>query len=142
MYELLQLNSMVNARVYRIYEGELNSKISENRDVIEYPLSMLWRHRRAFTRKLRGFEPTIVITRIIFKLNSWYFLMTSTIVLLKLLMFSNNSLRVTVLSLWRPKDWKNGFVIHEICKLISIKSLIFRFRHRNFMLSLNCAMLK
>ena len=27
--------------------------MAENRDVIEYPLSMLWRHRRAFTTKLK-----------------------------------------------------------------------------------------
>ena len=73
----------------------------ENRDVIEYQLAMLWRHGRAFTRKLTGYETTIVITRTILKLNSWDFLITSTIVWLKLLMSCNNSLRVTVLSLWR-----------------------------------------
>ena len=106
--------------------------MAANHDVIEYPLAMLWRHRRAFTRKLTGFETTIVITRTILKLNSWDFLMTSTILLLKLLMSSNNSLRVTVLSLWRSKDRKNRFVINEMCKLISIKSLIFRFCHQKF----------
>ena len=31
-----------------------------------------------------------------------------------LLMFGNNSLRVTVLSLWRSKDRRNRFVINEI----------------------------
>ena len=56
--------------------------------------------------------------------------------------YSNNSLWVAVLSLCRWKDRKNRFVIYEICKLIRIKSLIFRFRHRNLMFSLNCAMLK
>ena len=90
-------------RVYRIWEGELNRKMAANRDVIEYPLAMLWRHKWTFTRKLRGFETTIVITSTILKLNSRAFLMTSTILLLKLLMFRNNSLRVTVLSLWRSK---------------------------------------
>ena len=109
----------------RIYEGGINSKMAENRDLIEYPLAMLWRHRRAFTRKLTGFETTIVITRTILKLNSWNFLMTSTIVLLKLLMSCNNSLRFTVLSLWRSKDRTNRFVINEIWKLMSIKLLIF-----------------
>ena len=117
--------------------------MAANRDVIEYPLTMLWRYNAlAFTRKLTGYETTIVITLTILKLNSWDFLMTSTIFLLKLLMSCNNSLRGTVLSLWRSKDQKNCFVIDDICKLISIKSLIFRFRHRNWMLSLNCAMLK
>ena len=92
-------------------------------------------------KKLTGFETTIVITRTILKLNSWDFLMTSTILLLKF-MSSNNSLRVTVLSLGRSKDGNNRFVINEMCKLINFKSLIFRFRHRNLMLSLNYAMLK
>ena len=69
---------------------------------------------RAFTRKLPGFETTIVITRTILKLNSWDFLMISTNVLLKLLMSCNNSLKVTVLSLWRLKDRKNRYVINEI----------------------------
>ena len=67
--------------------------------------------------------------------------MTSTILLLKLLMYSNNSLRVTVLSLCRSKDRKNRFVINEICELINT-SLIFRFRHRNLMLPLKFDMLK
>ena len=111
--------------------------MAKNRDVIEYPLAMLWRHRWAFTRKLRGFETTIVITRTILKLNSWDFLMTSTIVLLKLLMSCNNSLRVTVMSLWRSKYRKNRFVINEIWKLISIKLLIFRLDKGNLMLSIN-----
>ena len=74
--------------------------------VIECQLAMLWRHRRAFTRKLTGFETTIVITLTILKLNSWDFLITSTILFLKLLVFCNNSLRVTVFSLWRSKDRK------------------------------------
>ena len=116
--------------------------MAANRDVIEYLLAMLWRHKKQFTWKLTGFETALVITRTILKIISWDYLMTSTILLLKLLMYSNNSLRVTVLSLWRSKDRKNRFVINEICKLISIKSLIFMFRHRNLMLSLNCAMLK
>ena len=85
------------------YEGGLNSKMAANSDVIEYPLAMLWRHRPAFTIKLTGFETTIVITRTILTLNSWNFLITSIILLLKLLMSCNNSLRVTVLSLWRSK---------------------------------------
>ena len=58
---------------------------------IEYQLAMLWRHRRAFTRKFTGFETTIVITCTILKLNLWDFLMTSTIVLLKLLISCKNS---------------------------------------------------
>ena len=89
-------------------------KMAANRNVIEYPLAMLWRHRRAFTRKITGFETTIVITRTILKLNSWDFLMTSTILLLKLLMSSNNSLWVTVLSLRLSKDRKNRFVINDM----------------------------
>ena len=113
--------------------------MAENGDVIEYLLTMLWRHRRAFTRKLTGFETTIAITRIILKLNSWDFRMTWTIVLLKLLMSSNSSLWVTVSSLWRSKDQRIRFIIGEIWKLI--KSLILRFRHRNLMLSLNYAMM-
>ena len=116
--------------------------MAENRDVIEYPLAVLWRHRRAFTRKLTGFETTIVITRTILKLNSWDFLTTSRIVLLKLLMSCNNSLMAIVLSLWRSKDRKNRFVTNEIWKLISIKSLIFTFHKGNLMLSINGAMLK
>ena len=67
---------------------------------------------------------------------------TSNILSRKLLMLSSNSLNFTVLSLWRPKERKNGFVINEICKLISIKSLILRLGHRNLMLSVNFAMLK
>ena len=103
----------------------------------EYQLAMLWRHRRAFTWKLTGFETTIVITRIILKLNLWDFLMTSTIALLKMLISCNNSLRVSVLSLWRSKDRKNHFVINEIWKLIIIKLLIFRFHKGNLIISIN-----
>ena len=97
---------------------------------------------RAFTRKLTGFETTIVIIRTILRLKSRDFLMTSTIVLLKLMMSCNNSLRVSVLSLWRSKDRKNRFVINEIWKLISIKLLIFKFHKRNFMSWINGAMPK
>ena len=57
-------------------------------------------------------------------------------------MFGNNSLRVTVLSQWRSKERNNRFVFNEIRKLISIKLLIFMFDKRNFMLSINAAMLK
>ena len=113
--------------------------MAENRDDIEYQLAMLWRHRWTFTRKLTGFDTTIVITLTILKLNSWNFLLTSTIVLLKLLISCNNSLWVTVLSLWRSKDRKNLFVINEIWKLISIKLLIFRFHKVNLLLSINDA---
>ena len=74
------------------------------------------------------------------KLNSWYFLMILAILSLNLLMVSKNLLRVTVLSLWRSIDRKNRFVINEICKLISIISLISRIRHRNLTWSLNRAM--
>ena len=86
-------------------------------------------------RKLMGLETSIVI-RTILKLNSWDFLMTSTILLLN---FSTELLATIHLELlfchWWSKDRKNGFVINKICKLISIKSLIFGFRHRNLMLS-------
>ena len=57
-------------------------------------------------------------------------------------MFGNNSLRVTVLSLWPSKERNNRFVFNEIRKLINIKLLVFRFDKRNFMLSINAAMLK
>ena len=111
-----------------------------------------WRHlvsavnaltsQASIYKKTNGIQTTIVTTHTILKLISWDFLMTSTILLLKLLMSCNNLLKVTVLSLWRSKDRKNRFVINEIYKLISVKSLILRFRHRSFMLSLNCAVLK
>ena len=104
---------------------------------------MLWRHWRAFTRKLTGYETTIVITRTILKLNPWDFLMTSTIVLLKLLMPNNKSLRVTILSRRRSKDRKNCFIINEIWKLLIInKLLIFRFYIKYLTLSINGEMLK
>ena len=95
-----------------------------NRDVVEYQLVMFWRHLSAFQKKINWIRDVYVITLEILKLNSWAFLMTSTILLLKLLMFSNNSLRTTVLSLWRSNDRKNCFVINEIWKLISIKGFI------------------
>ena len=69
-------------------------------------------------------------------------LMESTILLLKLLIPSNNSLKVTVLWLWRSKDRKIRFVINEIYQLISIKLFIFRFHKGNLMLSINGDMLK
>ena len=71
---------------------------------------------RAFTRKLTGFETTIVITRTFVKINWWDFPMTSTIVLLKLSMSCNNSLKVTVLSLWLSKDEKIVSLLNEINK--------------------------
>ena len=52
-------------------------------------------------------------------------------------MFGNNSLRVTVLSLWQSKERNNRFGFNEIRKLISIKLLIFKFEKRNLMLSIN-----
>ena len=55
--------------------------MTENRDVIEYHLAMLWRHWRAFARKLKGFERTTVITRTILNLENYcmtFFLMTAS----------------------------------------------------------------
>ena len=66
----------------------------------------------------------------------------SNILLRNLLMIGNNSLRVTVLSLWRSKERNNSLVVNEIWKLICIQLLIFRFDKGNFMLSINAAMLK
>ena len=53
---------IVWTRVYRIREGGLNSKMAANRDVIEYPLAMLWRHRPSIHKKINGIQTTIVIT--------------------------------------------------------------------------------
>ena len=66
----------------------------------------------------------------------------NNILLRNLLMFSNNLLRVTVLSLPRSKEQNNRFVFNEIWKFISIKLLIFRFDKGNLMLSINAVMLK
>ena len=82
----------------RVYSG-LNSKMAANRDVIEYPLAMLWRHWRAFPKKINGIRDVY--------LNSSNFetklirlsVDIHTILSLKLLMFNNNSVRATVLSL-------------------------------------------
>ena len=122
---VVRLKNIKNSRKYYIridpyrdslYKKVDSSKMVGSRDVIEYPLAMLWRHRRAFTRKLTGWETIILITRTILKLNSWDFLRTTIILLLKLLMLSNNSLMVTVLSVRRSKDRKNSFVINLMWK--------------------------
>ena len=42
--------------MYRIQEGGLKSRVEANRDVIEYPLSMLRRHWRAFHKKINGIQ--------------------------------------------------------------------------------------
>ena len=41
-------------RVYEILEGGLNSKMAAHRDVTEYPQAKLWRHWRAFNKKING----------------------------------------------------------------------------------------
>ena len=78
--------------------------MAENREVIEYQLAMLKRHRRTFTRKLTGIRDD-------YRNNSYNFeaklMRLSDDIhinfLLKLLMSCNNSLRVTVLSLLGQK---------------------------------------
>ena len=45
----------VSLHFYRVtLEGGLNNKMAENSDVIEYSLEMLWRHWRAFHKKING----------------------------------------------------------------------------------------
>ena len=84
---------------------------------------MLWRHRRGFTRKLKGFETPIVITRTILneiKLMRFsediHNLITEIVGVLQ--QFAEGYCLVTM----TVKRLKKRFVINEICKIISIKS--------------------
>lgn len=58
------------------------------------------------------FETCNVITRSILKLHSWDLIAEEIDhFIINLLMFLNNSLRVTVLSLWRPKDREKLYLL-------------------------------
>ena len=132
---LPRCSSYVLTRVYRILEGGLSSAIRWRR-------RQWWIHWRVFLGNIyRIHDVYHNNSNNLEDMHVRETLRKSIILWRNLLMFGNNSKRVSILSLWRSKDWRNRFVINEIWKLISIKSLIFRFHNQNMML-LNGAMLK
>ena len=105
--------------------------MAANRDV-ECPLALLWRHRPSIHKKINGIQTTIIITRTILKLNSWDFLTTSTILCWNCWCLATIHWGLLFCHYDGQKIEKNRFVINVICKLISIKSLVFRFRPPKF----------